>query len=422
MLLTVATGLCPGKLFGQTSAPVITVQPASLTVAEGSSITVNVTVTGGPITGFSWLLGNGSINFVSAQVEGGTGSGGGAGSVVLSLPIDDIGTLYSGTYTVTVSNSFGSTTSNPATLTVAGSSYLSNFSARANVGVNNGVLIEGFTLAYPPGTVFLPGETIVPQMGSREVILRGVGPGLASTFGLSGTLAEPELNFYGSAYGLIATQAAWPQQPIRGANIPLLLDSVSASAMAAVGAFPLVPGLGDSAISAAPWGGSYTVVLSGANGFTGLALAEIYDAGNPQSGSLYPMHFSNFSARAIVGTGGNILIGGFYVAGSTAETLLIRAVGPGLATMFGLSGVLPNPQLAIFDSTGKQVSFSVQGGFSGSGWLLSSVSAQVGGFPLQQMSGDAAATVTLPPGAYTVQVSDLRGASGLALLEVYDVP
>ena len=48
---------------------------------------------------------------------------------------------------------------------------------------------------------------------------------------------------------------------------------------------------------------------------------------------------ANISTRALVGTGGNILIPGLYISGSGTETLLIRGDGPSL-TQYGVSGVL----------------------------------------------------------------------------------
>jgi hypothetical protein len=44
----------------------------------------------------------------------------------------------------------------------------------------------------------------------------------------------------------------------------------------------------------------------------------------------------------------------------------------------------------------------------------------VGAFPLRSGSKDAALIVTLQPGAYTVQVTSVSGATGVALIEVYD--
>ena len=46
----------------------------------------------------------------------------------------------------------------------------------------------------------------------------------------------------------------------------------------------------------------------------------------------------------------------------------------------------------------------------------------VGAFALNPDSKDAALLLSLEPGAYTVQVSGVGGGTGVALVEVYEVP
>ena len=54
---------------------------------------------------------------------------------------------------------------------------------------------------------------------------------------------------------------------------------------------------------------------------------------------------------------------------------------------------------------------------------ITAVSKTVGAFALTDPnSKDAALLVTLPPGVYTAQVSGADGGTGVALVEVYDVP
>jgi hypothetical protein len=119
-----------------------------------------------------------------------------------------------------------------------------------------------------------------------------------------------------------------------------------------------------------------------------------------------------------VGTGGNILIAGFVIGGSTSETLLIRASGPALAA-FGVSGTLSDPQLQLYTAS------TLLG--TSNGWLgnlaIANAAGSVGAFPWSNPSSlDSAILVTLPPGAYTAQVSGASGDSGVALIEVYEVP
>src|SRR5207247_10940550 len=80
----------------------------------------------------------------------------------------------------------------------------------------------------------------------------------------------------------------------------------------------------------------------------GVALFEVYDLRKSAS------RLGNVSARGQVGTGGNILIGGLIVGGSTPKPVVIRALGPTL-TRFGVTGVLADPSLELRDGAGNLV-------------------------------------------------------------------
>ena len=124
----------------------------------------------------------------------------------------------------------------------------------------------------------------------------------------------------------------------------------------------------------------------------------------------------NVSARNQVGIGSNILIAGFYIAGTGTKQLLIRGVGPGL-TQFGVSGVLPDPKVEVFDSNGLLVG-------TNDNWDsgLASISKSVGAFDLSLGSKDAGLIINLKAGAtYTVWVSGADGRTGDAIVEVYEV-
>lgn len=126
--------------------------------------------------------------------------------------------------------------------------------------------------------------------------------------------------------------------------------------------------------------------------------------------------FLNLSTRAQVGTGGDVMVSGFVVSPGAPKTVLIRAVGPTLAA-FGLTGVLVDPTLVLFDGAGKPIA-------ANDNWAPSAASAFVaaGAFALPANSKDAAlVTAALPPGNYTVQVAGVGDTTGAALVEVYDL-
>jgi len=126
---------------------------------------------------------------------------------------------------------------------------------------------------------------------------------------------------------------------------------------------------------------------------------------------------SNLSTRGEVGTGPDIMIAGLVVGPGTPETVLIRAVGPGL-TALGVSGAIPAPVLSLFDSKGNLIQ-SNQGW--GTGNATAAIMSSVGAFALNSGSLDSALVATLSAGAYTAQVSGSGGSTGIALLEVYEV-
>jgi len=122
----------------------------------------------------------------------------------------------------------------------------------------------------------------------------------------------------------------------------------------------------------------------------------------------------NLSARAQVGTGDNILIAGFVIAGSGTKNVLVRGIGPTLAE-FGVTNYLASPQLNVDNATQTIFSDTAWGG----GAALAATFAQVGAFALPPGSADSALVEPFAPGAYTALVSGTSG-TGVALAEIYD--
>ncbi len=171
------------------------------------------------------------------------------------------------------------------------------------------------------------------------------------------------------------------------------------------------------ASAAASDAGSYTVTVTGATGSVTSTPAVIdVAAASPAAARLV-----NISTRALVGTGGNIVIPGFVIGGGGTETLLIRADGPALAA-FGVSGVLAEPSLTVTaQSTGATLATNTGWGANSNAAQIASLASQVGAFALASGSADSAVLVSLPPGAYTVQVSGVGNTTGVALAEIYEV-
>ncbi|MBA3832924.1 MAG: aryl-sulfate sulfotransferase [Chthoniobacterales bacterium] len=122
----------------------------------------------------------------------------------------------------------------------------------------------------------------------------------------------------------------------------------------------------------------------------------------------------NLSTRAMVGTGDNVLIGGFIVSGSASKTVILRALGPSLGDA-GVFGALADPVLKVYDSTGALV-------VSNDNWQDDNGAATITGDRLDPRNPAEAATLkTLAPGTYTVVVSGKGSTTGVALVEAYDL-
>lgn len=130
---------------------------------------------------------------------------------------------------------------------------------------------------------------------------------------------------------------------------------------------------------------------------------------------------TNLSIRGYVGVGSALQIAGFVVSGTVAKTLLLRANGPSLAT-FGVADPLSDPILELYDGTNRLVA-------TNDNWsddpvnasALAAAAARAGAFAWTPASTDAALMVTLPPGAYSLVIRGVGDATGIALLETYDL-
>jgi hypothetical protein len=283
----------------------------------------------------------------------------------------------SGSRTITF---FGLGDSTPST------SRLVNLSVRASAGTGDQTLIAGFVISGP---------------SAKPLLIRGIGPTLAS-YGVAGQMTNPQLKLYSSSGSLLNSNDDWGGS----ASLQSLFQSL--------GAFSLDPSSQDAALSVTLSGAPYSAQVTSTNGQTGVALVEVYDADANRDTRLV-----NVSARNNVGTGANALIAGFVITGNAPVQLLIRGIGPALSG-YGVGGVLADPKLQIFDNNGQLI---VENDDWGGSADLTAAATQVGAFSLNNpASKDAALLVTLLPGTYSAQVSGQGGTTGVALIEIYEVP
>ncbi|MBI5691437.1 MAG: hypothetical protein HZC55_15240 [Verrucomicrobia bacterium] len=103
---------------------------------------------------------------------------------------------------------------------------------------------------------------------------------------------------------------------------------------------------------------------------------------------------------------------GWAGAGSASAAIQAR---------FQVSGALAQPVLTLFVGT-QAVATNTTWSSALNAAEIRAVTRAVGAFPIAEDSRDSALLVTLPPGAYTLQVSGANETSGIALVEVYEVP
>lgn len=370
-------------------APVIVTQPKSAALATTGSYTMNVAVTGaGPFT-YAWTF-RAAGSSTTEPFPLATGPSYTIGSV---QPAD------AGTYTVTVSNSFGAVTSSSATVTVAPlttttDTLAANISTRGRVGTGASMLIGGFHVG---------GST------AKNVLLRAAGPSLA-TYGVTGFLADPVLTLLDSNANVVAQNDNWQT----GAN------AAQITAMSTrLGAFQFADGSRDAALLVTLPPGTYTAQVSGANGTNGVALFEAYDA-DADAATSRTRPLLNISTRGQVGTGENALIAGLVVTGPGPRTFLVRAVGPSL-TSFGVPGALDDPFLQIYQGETLLHENDDWDTPSSAQPALRAAATTVGAFQLG-VRRDSALLITLQPGAYTAKVTGFNGVTGIALIEIYEMP
>jgi hypothetical protein len=241
--------------------------------------------------------------------------------------------------------------------------------------------------------------------GNKPLLVRAVGPALAD-FGVGDLLADPRLELISGAP--LAANDNW------GTEAGL------ADVFARAGAFSLANGSRDAALyRPALTPRAYSVQISGVGSATGAVLAELFDATPAAAFGPTTPRLVNVSVLKPI-PADSLLTVGFVIGGTTARTVLVRAMGPAL-TQFGLEAaqVLADPRLTLFNAASARIAENNDWGGDAQ---LTAVAGSVGAFaPREANSPDAVLLLTLAPGGYTAQVPG-TGAGGTALVEVYEVP
>ncbi len=130
-----------------------------------------------------------------------------------------------------------------------------------------------------------------------------------------------------------------------------------------------------------------------------------------------PGRLVNISTRARVGTGDDVMIGGFIMRGDAPKRVIIRALGPTLAAS-NISGILFDPKLELYNGAGELIA-------SDDNWADFQRQAIVDTQLAPTFRSESAIVTTLPSSSagtpYTAIVRGARDTMGVALVEVYDL-
>lgn len=367
--------------------PSISSQPTSHTVAAGGTVVFSVEASGTPTPTYQWRKDGVAIS--------------GATSALLVLR--NLTAASAGSYTCAVTNDAGSISSTAATLTVVTTNdpgKLTALSIRGQVGTGGDVMIAG----------------IIVENSTVQTLIQAIGPtlGVLAPPLAPSVLVNPNLELYQLVNGaFVNTQ--------QGNDDWGGFTSITGAA-ARAGATPLTNSTSkDSSLLATLSPGIYTANVNGVGSTTGVALLQAYAVPSAtDTGTL-----SALSIRGRVGTGGDIMIAGLIVSGSTSKTLIIQAVGPTLGVIAPdlASTVLTDTKLELYQLVNDAfVKIRTNEDWGGDA-QITTIQTAVGATGLSNASSrDSALLVTLPPGIYTANVSGVNNTGGVVLLQAYAVP
>jgi len=236
--------------------------------------------------------------------------------------------------------------------------------------------------------VMIGGFIVNGDLASKKMLIRGLGPSLAQS-GVANVLSDPVLELRVPA-GVLASNDDWKSAQLLIEATGLAPQNDRESAI--VTNFPP---------------GGYTAVLRSADGSPGIGLIEIYDLSSAVA------RLVNLSTRGLVQSNDNVMIGGFILGSGTNTNVIVRAIGPSLAQQ-GVAGALPDPILELHDGSGNMV-------YQNDEWESDQKQDILDSGVAPTDAHESAIVATLPPGGYTAIVRGKNDATGVALVEIYNL-
>jgi hypothetical protein len=272
-------------------------------------------------------------------------------------------------------------------------------------------------LVQTGANVFI-GGFIIGGTTSKTVLVRAIGPSMGlPPFNVPGVLANPTVTLFQGPFAIALNDDWQVVDPFCSSKGFFVCGGPADIAAAGAPSDPL-----ESAVLITLPPGPYTVMVTGVGGTNGVGLVEVYEvAGDPHVSPL-----TGLATRGLVQTGGNVLIGGFIIGGTTPKTVVVRALGPSMGLPpFNVPGVLANPTLTLFSGStaiAQNDDWGTVDPLCASTGNLCGTPAQIAAAGAPSDPLEAALLITLPPGPYTAIVSGVGGSTGVGLVEVYEVP
>jgi len=388
----------------QVVTPSFTAQPISQSVVPGTTALFSASATGGGVITYQWTKDGVALA--------------GATSPALTLPA--VTQVSAGSYRVIATNSAGSAESLAATLAVSETAYaplveiapaMQKVSAKGRASFNARVTgvgpisyqwtKDGAAIAGATSATLVIDEATVNEAGLYRVIVHNSA---GSTHSQAATLLVE------AAMSPVILTQPLSQFVVEGADLTFAVDvegtppfayqwnrggrAITGATGATLTLNPVQPTDADE----------YSVTVTNASGGTVSNLASLGVTSSVSSAITNVSVLTTLEAE-------QLLVVGFNVSGGF-KPLLVRAAGPGL-NIFGVSGTMPNPRIALFqDATMTGANDDWNGNP-----ILSAAFTAVGAFGLAPDSLDAALLSSVGGG----RTAQIRGTSGgKVLVELYD--
>ena len=382
--------------------PTITTQPIGGARNLNEVAAFSVVATGFPAPTYQWRKNN-------VPISGATNS-----SYVLGI----VSASSSATFDVVVTNAGGTVTSDPAVLVINPAVFFALQPASATRVVGTSVTLAaaasgsaGITYQWRKNSVAITGATL-STLAFASVQTGDTGPYDVVATSSSGTAT--------STVATLTVVDAAPTFTLQPVGATLAVGGNVTLSAAATGSLPLTYQWRQDGVAISGATNASLDILNAQ-----LSKAGVYDvvatngAGTATSTGarlVVGPRVVAYSAHLVIDAEG--ALGTFTVEGTLPKKLLLRAIGPGLAS-FGLGGMF-DPQLEVFDATGSLVAINNDWGTGTDAAAIANLAAAVGAFPLVAGSRDSAMIVTLAPGTYTARAKPASGGGGAAYLELYD--